>query len=497
MTDVELLNQHRQGSDAAFADLVRRHLGWVYGVARRRLRDAHLAEDVSQAVFVLLHRKAPEFAADSAMITWLHKTAWYASETAARTERRRRARETEAAIMQPSTIDSSDPADWQQLAPILDQLIGKLSRSDREAILLRYYRDLPFAEVAAQIGTTPDAARKRVDRAIEKLRRLAADQGAALSVASLSAHLLNYARISPPPGLVATATVTATAPAGSVMAASCANIVKGATLMMSSTKLTLAAAAAILLITSVVLSATWFLGPSASVPPAPIAAAPSIPQQPVVKQVAKDAPKRLAPFSGIRWRKDVPEVQVDGVWYELMALNDLPVAQIFAYQKGNRDKNSWKKHFSEDLVDVLTRMGHEPSDTMNLQVRTLDANKNVSTLKDVPNTGDNRQRLMVWPAPDQKSLFAAVRWHSAVPQVQVNGTWYDLVSIDQEPDAKIIDFAKTTYGQDWQKQFEENLMDILTRMGQRPNYVANLELHTLDSDELVTLTIRVPMTAPN
>lgn len=266
--------------------------------------------------------------------------------------------------------------------------------------------------------------------------------------------------------------------------------------MMSSTKLTLAAAAAILLITSVVLSATWFLGPSASVPPAPIAATPSIPQQPVVKQVAKDAPKRLAPFSGIRWRKDVPEVQADGVWYELIALNDLPVAQIFTYQKNNGD-NDWKKHFGEDLVDVLTRMGHEPGDTMSLQVRTLDANKNIITLKDVPNTEENRQRLMVWPAPDQKSLFAAVRWHSAVPQVQVNGTWYDLVSIDQEPAAKIIDFAKTTYGQDWQKQFEENLMDILTRMGQRPNYVANLELHTLDSDELVTLTIRVPMTAPN
>jgi RNA polymerase sigma factor (sigma-70 family) len=167
MTDVELLNQHRRGSDAAFADLVRRHLGWVYGVARRRLRDAHLAEDVAQAVFVLLHRKAPQFAADSAMITWLHKAAWYASETAARTERRRRGRETEAAIMQQNAVTSTDPADWQHLAPLLDQLIAKLPRADREAILLRYYRDLPFADVAVQIGTTPDAARKRVDRAIK------------------------------------------------------------------------------------------------------------------------------------------------------------------------------------------------------------------------------------------------------------------------------------------------------------------------------------------
>jgi Sigma-70, region 4 len=126
--------------------------------------------------------------------------------------------------LQRNAADSSDPAEWQQLAPLLDQLIGELPRADREAILLRYYRGLPFAEVAAQIGTTPDTARKRVDRAVEKLRRLAADQGLVDSVA--------------------TATVTATAPVASAMAASCANIVKGATIMMWSTKLAIAASAA-------------------------------------------------------------------------------------------------------------------------------------------------------------------------------------------------------------------------------------------------------------
>lgn len=293
MTDVELLNQHRHGSDAAFADLVRRHLGWVYGLARRRLRDAHLAEDVAQAVFVLLHRKAPQFAADSAMISWLHRAAWYASETAARSERRRRGHEAEAAMLRPNTVDSSKPADWQQLAPLLDRLIDRLPRADREAILLRYYRDLPFANVAAQIGTTPDTARKRVDRAIEKLRRLAADQGIALSAASLSTHLLNYVRISPPPGLVATATVTATAPAGSAMAASCASIVKGATLMMTSTKLAIAVSGAVLLLASMVLGAVWAFNSSTSVPP-PIAAAPSVSHQPPAQPDAKQSFPRRA-----------------------------------------------------------------------------------------------------------------------------------------------------------------------------------------------------------
>src|SRR2546421_6663410 len=87
MTDVELLEKHRGGCDEAFADLVRRHLGWVYGMARRRLRDSQLAEDVAQAVFILLHRKAPRFAAGGAMGNWLHKTAWYATENAAPNQR--------------------------------------------------------------------------------------------------------------------------------------------------------------------------------------------------------------------------------------------------------------------------------------------------------------------------------------------------------------------------------------------------------------------------
>src|SRR5438067_7748021 len=95
MTDVELLEQHRRGDEKAFAELVRRHIGWVYGVARRRLHDAHLADDVAQAVFVLLHRKSPKFPSDAAMMRWLHKAAWYSTEVAVRSARRRRQHETE------------------------------------------------------------------------------------------------------------------------------------------------------------------------------------------------------------------------------------------------------------------------------------------------------------------------------------------------------------------------------------------------------------------
>jgi hypothetical protein len=164
-------------------------------------------------------------------------------------------------MSRPEAAAPQEPADWQQLAPVLDELIGQLPRADREAILLRYYRDFSFAEVAEQMGVTPDAARKRVERGVEKLRQLAAEKGGALSAASLAAGLATFVRIPPPPGLVATATVAATAPAGSAMAASTTTIVKGALTMMTTTKLTFVSVTvvAIVLLGGLISGAVWML----------------------------------------------------------------------------------------------------------------------------------------------------------------------------------------------------------------------------------------------
>lgn len=164
--DAELLAQYRSGSETAFADIVRRHTPWVYSLALRGCGDAHLAEDVVQAVFILLHRKAPAFIADGAMINWLHKVARYAAATAtaARSERRRQKREFTAAKELPHENTSSE---WLELAPLLDQLIDRLPQTDRQAVLLRYFLDLSFADVAAQMNSTTEAARKRVDRAVK------------------------------------------------------------------------------------------------------------------------------------------------------------------------------------------------------------------------------------------------------------------------------------------------------------------------------------------
>ena len=453
MTDIELLNQHRSGSESAFADLVRRHLAWVYGLARRRLGDSHLADDVAQAVFVLLHRKSPQFTADRAMMSWLYKTACYVSDSAARAERRRHSRESKVAMQRPEATQPAETPEWQELAPLLDKLIGQLPRSDREAILLRYYRDLPLADVAEQIGTTPDAARKRIERAIEKLRGLAAQNGSSLSAASLASGLAAFVRVPPPPGLVATATVVATAPAGSAIAASTAGIVQGALTMMASTKITLVsfAALAILLVGGLISGAVWMLADGqtdSNNAQAPTTAPSTLPtlaetSPPPIPFDANGPLPRLAPFSGIRWHNNVPEIQVDARWYELVAVDDIPVADILRSPRIARESDPQKhKHFGEDLVECLAKMHHPVGDTVNLQVRTLDASRTLSTLQNVPLTADNRDSLMNWPAPGQTSLFQGFRHKDSLPQVEENDTWYDLLAVNNISVEKMRDPRK-------------------------------------------------------
>ena len=225
-------------------------------------------------------------------------------------------------------------------------------------------------------------------------------------------------------------------------------------------------------------------------PPLPQPCPPRPPRRSAPYDARGPVPK-LAPFSSIRWQGEVPEVQVNGTWYELVAIDDLSVNQIINFQKNSGDGN-WQKHFGEDLVEVLSDMHHSVGDTVNLQVRTLDANKTVTTLQNVPMTEENRRSVMAWPARDQAMLFSAIRWQDAVPQVQINGTWYELVSVEHESASRLVDSAKTAYGDDWQNQFQKNLMDVLKHKSDQPLYTADLQLRTLDTNEPVKLTIRVP-----
>src|SRR5262249_21278242 len=154
-TDLQLLRDYaRSRSQEAFSQLVARHADWVYSLAARRLSgDAHLAEDVTQAVFLLLSQKAGKLgSSEVALNAWLFKTAQYACANALRMKTRREKHEKRAAEMSAESRDAQDEKTWEQIAPDLDKMVERLRAQDRDALLLRFYQRKSMAEVGQALG---------------------------------------------------------------------------------------------------------------------------------------------------------------------------------------------------------------------------------------------------------------------------------------------------------------------------------------------------------
>src|SRR5687767_7417129 len=204
MTDWQLIQQYLQSrSQDAFAELVRRHIGWVRAAALRQVRDAHLADDVAQAVFLALAQQAHRLHEGAALSTWLFQVTRYAASTALRTESRRKRHERQAAMTSHSDDRSMTPEQWEQLSPVLDKLVARLRSDDRRAVLLRFYEQKSYPAMAAALGVSEDAARKRTDRAVEKLRQLIGNRELTVSAGVLSAGLLAHATGPVSPALAA------------------------------------------------------------------------------------------------------------------------------------------------------------------------------------------------------------------------------------------------------------------------------------------------------
>lgn len=202
-------------SEEAFSELVRRKLNLVYSTALRATGgDRHLAEDVCQQVFALLARRAGTLVRHPALTGWLHTTAHFTAAKLMRTARRRQAREREAQAMQ--QILSFPPADvdWDRLRPVLDEAMFQLNERDREAVLLRYFENRPFAEVGARQGLSENAARMRVDRALDKLQVVLARRGITSTATALTGLFAEHAVVAAPAGLAATVSGAALAGAG-------------------------------------------------------------------------------------------------------------------------------------------------------------------------------------------------------------------------------------------------------------------------------------------
>ena len=203
-TDQQLLRDYAsRRSDAAFAELVRRHLDLVYSAALRMVCDAHLAQDVTQGAFVALAKNARRLAGHPVLSGWLHRTAQNLAANAVRSEVRRRAREQEAAAMNQLLAAGTD-ASWEVIAPHLDAALGELNETERDAVLLRYFERKSARDMAEILGTSEDTAQKRVSRAVERLRDHFSRRNVTIGAGGLVALISANAVQSAPTGLAAT-----------------------------------------------------------------------------------------------------------------------------------------------------------------------------------------------------------------------------------------------------------------------------------------------------
>ena len=204
-------------SELAFQEIVSRYLNLVYSSALRLVDgDEHRARDVAQVVFADLAGKAGQLAPGIMLGGWLHRHTCFVAAHIMRGERRRLAREREA--VERNTLHQDVDADFARLAPLLDETINQLDEADRTAILLRFFEQKDFRNIGQTLASSEDAARMRVNRALNKLRDLLSQHGIRTTASALGIVLTANTVQAAPAGL--TASISAAALAGTAAATS-------------------------------------------------------------------------------------------------------------------------------------------------------------------------------------------------------------------------------------------------------------------------------------
>lgn len=248
LDDSTLLQEYvAHESEAAFAALVARHVNKVYSIALRHTRNPHHAEEITQAVFVVLARQAGKLGRRVILSGWLCRTAQLTALTFIRSETRRARREAEAFMEHP--LHETETEVWPQIAPLLDAAMAGLSAADYHAVVLRFFDGKSMKEVGAALGASEAAAKMRVNRAVEKLRRFLARRGIVVPAAVLAATLTASSVQAAPATLAKLATTMALAQGPT--AATSTTLIQGVLKIMAYTKLKMAIAAgvAVLLVT--------------------------------------------------------------------------------------------------------------------------------------------------------------------------------------------------------------------------------------------------------
>ena len=247
IADAQLLRRYvENGDEAAFRELVVRHTDLLYSAALRQVSSPDLAADVAQSVFIDLARKARELlqtqAGDSSLLGWLYRSTRFAALKHLRDDRRRQAHEKQV-------MDYLEPAaeaqiDWERVQPVLDEAMSDLGEPDRQALLLRFFKNHDFRAIGELLGVSDDAAQKRVSRALDKLRAQFTRRGLTTTAVALSAALSANAVTAAPEGLAAafSAAALAQATTAAATAAATAQAMVMTTLQKALITATLAAA---------------------------------------------------------------------------------------------------------------------------------------------------------------------------------------------------------------------------------------------------------------
>ncbi len=248
--DAQLLSAYAtHHSEEAFAALVQRHISLVYSSALRQTRNPHLAEEITQTVFIILARKAGQLRRETVLAGWLCRTARFAACNLLKAENRRQHREHEAHMN--ALLNEPEPDVWPKIAPLLDEAVAQLAEADRNAMILRFYEQRSLDEVGRVLGLNADAAQKRVSRALDKLRKFFTRRGVVLTTA-LIAGAIAANSVQAAPAALANSTVAVALGKSASVSASTATLLKTTLKLMACTK----AKTTILISAAVILAAT-------------------------------------------------------------------------------------------------------------------------------------------------------------------------------------------------------------------------------------------------